>query len=444
MAQKNTKNLLLASIVSVVLCLSMLIGTTFAWFTDEAASGKNKIVAGNLDIRFEYGVLNADKTAIESWADISAAENLFSSNLWEPGHTEVAYLKLTNAGSLKLKYQLSMNIEEIESVNANDEKLKLSSFIRYKLVELDAEPTPYADREAALAAKGEEKPIASFREDDKEMESGDVRYIALVVWMPSDVGNAANHKTGEVTPTIDMSVNVVATQCTGEADGFNDRYDADAWSKIEQENRKNDLIAEGYKPVESKGFDTAILNGLTGGTAENPAKVVVTENATTSNNANDYWGAPAVSLPNHSVLDLNGNTIAVDGEGKNGLAAAVGATATISGGTYIYEGTVSGSRWGAVNVREGATLTMENMTISAPDASKGYAILLSGASTPYTGGKLILRNCTINGNIFAGSKAEIILENCIVNGSFDIMVNGKMTATNSFYGDGSAIENIIR
>ena len=49
MHNKQTKRALLASVLSLVICAAMLVGTTFAWFTDSVTSGRNTIVAGNLD-----------------------------------------------------------------------------------------------------------------------------------------------------------------------------------------------------------------------------------------------------------------------------------------------------------------------------------------------------------------------------------------------------------
>ena len=51
---KNTKKALLLSVMSLVLCVSMLVGTTFAWFTDSVSTAKNTIASGNLDIELEY------------------------------------------------------------------------------------------------------------------------------------------------------------------------------------------------------------------------------------------------------------------------------------------------------------------------------------------------------------------------------------------------------
>lgn len=95
-SSKNTKRALLASILSVVLCAAMLIGSTFAWFTDSVTSGKNKIVAGNLDVDLLYSkTMEAD-----SWQSVDGQTDLFSAEEWEPGHAEVVYLKVANLGSL--------------------------------------------------------------------------------------------------------------------------------------------------------------------------------------------------------------------------------------------------------------------------------------------------------------------------------------------------------
>ena len=51
--RKSTKRALLGSVMAMVLCLAMLVGATFAWFTDTASTGVNKIQAGNLDVALE-------------------------------------------------------------------------------------------------------------------------------------------------------------------------------------------------------------------------------------------------------------------------------------------------------------------------------------------------------------------------------------------------------
>lgn len=75
---KNTKKALLLSVLSMMLCLSMLVGSTFAWFTDSVTSGVNKIVAGNLDVEMEYAVLNEDGS-VKEWKSVEG-ESLFDEN----------------------------------------------------------------------------------------------------------------------------------------------------------------------------------------------------------------------------------------------------------------------------------------------------------------------------------------------------------------------------
>ena len=73
---KLTKKALLSSALSLVLCISMLLGTTYAWFTDSVSSGNNIIQSGNLDIEFEYW-------DGEKWADVAGQSDILTNNLWE-------------------------------------------------------------------------------------------------------------------------------------------------------------------------------------------------------------------------------------------------------------------------------------------------------------------------------------------------------------------------
>ena len=101
---KKTKSALALGILAIVLCMGMLVGTTYAWFTDSVESGSNVITAGNLDLEVKYTLDG------ETWKDLDGAEDLFQNDLWEPGHTEVVALKVTNVGSLALKYSANMGI----------------------------------------------------------------------------------------------------------------------------------------------------------------------------------------------------------------------------------------------------------------------------------------------------------------------------------------------
>ena len=93
MSKNTTKRSLLASVFALVLCVAMLVGSTFAWFTDTATTGVNKIQSGNLDVKLMYS------KDMKEWAEATDQTQLFNDNaLWEPGHTEVVYLKIVKTG----------------------------------------------------------------------------------------------------------------------------------------------------------------------------------------------------------------------------------------------------------------------------------------------------------------------------------------------------------
>ena len=89
---KSTKKALIASILSLCMCFSMLLGTTFAWFTDSVTSANNIITAGNLDVELYYQVEGQT-----DWTKVTDQTSIFKKDaLWEPGYTEVVKLKVVN------------------------------------------------------------------------------------------------------------------------------------------------------------------------------------------------------------------------------------------------------------------------------------------------------------------------------------------------------------
>lgn len=229
MANKPTKKALLLSTLSMILCLAMLVGTTFAWFTDSVTSGRNTIKAGNLDVVLEYW--NGTE-----YVEMTKDTALFNdAALWEPGHTEVAYLKVSNVGTLALKYNLSINVySETPGINVNDEVFMLSDYIYMGVVE-SAAHTTFADgadgRNAAiLAAEAADAEIISkgYGKSSSMLAKSAPAYLAVVVYMPTTVGNEANYKTGTNAPTITMGVELNATQMVSEEDFFGPDYDEGA------------------------------------------------------------------------------------------------------------------------------------------------------------------------------------------------------------------------
>ena len=193
--KKTTKRALLSSVMAIVLCLAMLIGTTFAWFTDSASTAVNKIQAGTLDIELQY------QKADDSWESAegktldfkkpSGHEN--ESILWEPGCTyELPQLRVVNKGDLALKYKVI-----ISGINGS---AKLNEVIDWTINDAPINLT--------------EKHLLAGQIDDPFTIKGQMQETA------------GNEYQGL---TIDgIGITVVATQDTVEFDSTTDQYDKDA------------------------------------------------------------------------------------------------------------------------------------------------------------------------------------------------------------------------
>lgn len=223
----GTKRALLTSVLALVLSLAMLAGSTFAWFTDTASTGVNRIVSGNLDVGLEYW----DKES--GWLDAEDSKDLFDENaLWEPGYTQIVYLKVKNGGNLALTYAMQITpVHEQLGINVDGEEFKLSDYIQFgwAVITVGEDDTfQFADRDAARAAVGEGVHLGEElrRQAELPLKAGAEELVALVAWMPEDVGNKANYRN--VAPSIELSLKVLATQATVENDSFDNTYDAGA------------------------------------------------------------------------------------------------------------------------------------------------------------------------------------------------------------------------
>ena len=191
--RKSTKRALLGSVMAMVLCMAMLVGATFAWFTDTASTGVNKIQAGNLDVVLE--MQNADGKWVSAEGKtldfVKAADAKGEATLWEPGCTyELPALRIRNNGNLALKYKVI-----ITGINGS---AKLNEAIEWTIgdVAMGAEQHLAAGESSAFTIKGHMK------------ESAGNEYM---------------------NESIDgIAITVVATQNTVESDSFGKDYDADA------------------------------------------------------------------------------------------------------------------------------------------------------------------------------------------------------------------------
>ena len=224
-SSKSTKRALITSALAILMCAAMLIGATFAWFTDTASTAVNKIQAGNLDIELEY---SKDFT---EWIKVNDTTKLFEeSALWEPGRTEVVYLRVKNAGNLALKYTLGIyNLYENRGKNVAGDFYYLSNFLKLGAAEADA---AYADRAAAISAVQDSaktlKSIGDTGVVGADLAVNNEKVYAMVLYMPTEVGNEANPKNKSWAAKVSFGIRVSATQAVSEYDSYGNTYDEKA------------------------------------------------------------------------------------------------------------------------------------------------------------------------------------------------------------------------
>ena len=338
--RKSTKRALLGSVVAMVLCLAMLVGATFAWFTDTASTGVNKIQAGNLDVQLvdENGNSLEGKT-LEFKKAANAAEG--EAVLWEPGCTyELPAVYVKNNGKLALKYKVA-----ITGINGS---AKLNEVIDWTINDADLS----ADHSLSAGATSEALTIKGHMKE-----------------------SAGNEYMNE---SIDgIAITVYATQDTVESDSFTNQYDKNA----------------AYPVVNVTELKEALTNG---------GVVAVTKDIHTNNIEDTAAARIVISQP--TTLNLEKKIITPDNMGNNNTnfcALIIDADTTINAGKDGGIDTGVNGGYG-VNVRKGAAVTINDGYYygggTAVQVQEGTLIINGGtfACEPYsspTYGYNFLINC---------------------------------------------------
>ena len=363
-SSKSTKRALVSSALAIIMCVAMLIGATFAWFTDTASTAVNKIQAGNLDITVEYAKekMNDDGTLageLTDWTPIDNATNVFDPNaLWEPGRTEYVVFRITNNGNLALKYKLSLEtLAQKPGTNKANEQFYLADYLCAS-AKVNVGPGEIGSGVSSLGAfmtKLNDLGVAGVQNVlDPEYHPltdatvngtllpGKTNCVPMAIWMPTSVGNEANAISPDKAATIDFGINVVATQDTVESDSFNNQYDADAPLDFEPVSTADELKAA----------------------ATNGKNVQLTQDVTLTD---------ALTFDNAVTIDLNGKTL-TSSLNSNGYSLVTYADATIVNGTYKGTGTARG-------IAACGNLKMRNVTV---DVAGQVGVACSAADRQYT------------------------------------------------------------
>ena len=327
--RKSTKRALLGSVMAMVLCLAMLVGATFAWFTDTTSTGVNKIQAGNLDVALEMKdgdnwVSAEGKTLTFKTKDNRAADQI----LWEPGCTyELPQLRVVNKGNLALKYKI-----QITGIQGD---AKLNEVIDWTINDAAIDLT-----EGHLTAG----------------QQGDA--FTIKGHMQDTAGNDYQNLT------IDgIGINVVATQDTVESDSFHNQYDADAEYPI---------------AVTTGDELQAIVNNATA-----PVNIVLANSITTNNFV--------IPEDKDVTLDLNGRTV-TNAEShtilNKGHLTLKDSSADKSGQIISLKGNTAALRNG-----DNAVCVVEGGTISRDGANGNtWHVVENFGKMTFNGGKVVLKN----------------------------------------------------
>ena len=370
-SSKSTKRALISSALAILMCVAMLIGTTFAWFTDTASTGVNKIVSGNLDVVLEMNIGG-------EWVDANGKTLPFlvageipaegTEILWEPGCTyRVPELRIRNNGNLSL--QAYVYVSGFKASGESD--VDLRDVIDWKMSTFDGMLT-HPNKDISVIVN----PGQSLKFD-------------LEAHMKEEAGNEYQGLSVE-----GISITVVAKQHTYEKDSFDDQYDKDATYPVASAAEMKEALANGGIVSVNKDIKTDNIG-------DNEADRIIISQPTTLNLdakiiSPDDMGNNST---NFCALIVDADTTINAGEnggidtGRNGgyaLNVRKGANLTITGGSYYGGGT-------AVQVQEGTlTITGGHFAVEAFGEPYGYNFLLNCIDSAYKNGtaKIIVKGGT--------------------------------------------------
>ena len=343
--KRATKRALLTSIMALVMCVVMLVGTTFAWFTDTASTAVNKIQAGNLDIELQMKDNNG------KWVNAEGKTLPFlvkgeipaegTQILWEPGCTYyVPQIRVLNKGNLAVKFEY---VPEALGVTG-----KLAEVLTFTAKTFDEEGNEDSDIniEPEVLKPGEASPAWSFG-----------------YHMDENAGNEYQNATA-----TGMCVTVLATQASYEKDSFDDQYDKDAEYPIS---------------VTTGDELQAIVSSATA-----PVNIMLTNSITTNNFV--------IPEDKDVTLDLNGRTVTNAGSHtilNKGHLTLTDSSANKSGQIISLKGNTAALRNG-----DNAVCVVEGGTISRDGANGNtWHVVENFGKMTFNGGKVVLKN----GNGFA-------------------------------------------
>ena len=357
----------------------------------------------------------------EKYVDAKDATLFSEETLWEPGHTEVVYLKVINQGNLALKYRLNtINTFEYQyAKNSDGNQILLSKYLKIGIADgKNAAEGVYATREEAIAAAADN--LVSYDSCTKDntllpatTDSESADYFAFVVYMPTDVGNEANWdknvRGSYGAPWIRFNLALNATQASYENDSFDNKYD--------------EGVPYPLAGVDANGTGNVIYDELE---KQNPSILLGADAARSFGWFVRY--ATTINLNGHSMT-TNGYQSVIDVTANGDLVITGNGTLDASGGRDSVT---------AVTVDHGGKLTIENGTFIGKEGNSciynaGGTVEIKGGT--FKGDPQWTLNCqdgsgsviTVKGGTFYKfdpSNANVGAGEIVVPDSFKVVQNG--------------------
>ena len=398
--KKATKRALLTSVMALVMCVVMLVGTTFAWFTDTASTAVNKIQAGNLDIKLlaEDGVTSLEGATLE-WQKAEGAES--EDILWEPGcRYKLQPIIIKNAGTLALKYKIV--------ISGIDGDAKLNETIEWTIdgVSLDEEKPLLAGESAKLTIEGHMK-----KEAGNEYQGLSIDGIGITVY-----ATQYTHENDSYDKTYDED----ATYGTGATIiGLKGTYDsltaaAKAWRES-----KGVVTSGGTFGMNSLGTVDSIAWVVSGEVATGDGEGVIGNNGAGQSILGGGYFTPDVTVNNITIMGVNDAKIAKTGDsylvsaaGKNVVYENITFVDTVRIDSNPANLTFKNCKFEAgLRMPHSATngnVTIENCTFTGNESS-GYAIFAQGNMASFTISGNEISGCQRGINVQAGNNAVVTI-----------------------------------
>ena len=213
MTNKYKKIVVGISLLLVMMWCVLGTGASLAWFVDVDEEVKNVFHFAEFDLEVSHRLEDG------TWEKIEQDTEIFDDEaLYEPGYTQTVYLKIENKGTVPFDYKTAVTVSDYTlATNVYGQSFQLFDYLKFGLTTAKTEAeldTLVATRN--LAREVANMPLNHYYEDDfttvqSELGAGETIYMALVVRMPEEVGNAANYRGNDI-PRVELGVIVTATQ----------------------------------------------------------------------------------------------------------------------------------------------------------------------------------------------------------------------------------------